>query len=84
MKSNVPHLGCLPTVRISFLDKDMDSVDITDTSYPKFVKSLKCNIADDPKLQIKVADGASPAIIKPGGCFVHLLQFQLPALANVR
>ena len=69
VKSNMPHLGCLPTLRISFLDKDMDWVEFTDTSYPKFVKSVKCDIADDPKLQIKVADGASPAVIKPGGTF---------------
>ena len=67
VRANVPHLGCLPTLRISFLDKDSDWVELTDTSFPKFVKSVRCDMSEDPKLQIKVVDGASPAVIKPPG-----------------
>lgn len=69
VKSNVPHLNAMPSLRIDFLDKDLDWVELTDTSFPKFVKSVKCDVSEDPKLQIKVADGASPAVIKPVSVF---------------
>ena len=69
MKSNVPHLNAMTSLHKDFLDKDLDWVELTDTSFPKFVKSVKCDVSEDPKLQIKVADGASPAVIKPVSVF---------------
>ena len=67
VRANVPHLGCLPTLRIPLLDKDSDWVELTDTCFPKFVKSVRCDMSEDPKLQLKVVDGASPAVIKHPG-----------------
>ena len=65
VKGNVPHLRSMPVLRISFLDKDNDWVDLTDRSFPKFVKCVRCDLGNDARLQIKVADGTSPAVFKP-------------------
>ena len=67
VRANVPHLRCLPTLRIPLLDKDSDWVELTDTSFPKFVKSVRCDMSEDPKFQLKVVDATSPAVIKHPG-----------------
>ena len=37
----MPHLRSIPVLRISFLDRDNDWVDLTDRSFPKCVKYVR-------------------------------------------
>ena len=64
VKENVAHLRSIPTIRITFLNKDNDWVDLTDRSFIKFFKCVKCDVGDNTRLQIRVADGSSPAVFK--------------------
>ena len=59
VKVSVPHLLGMPLLGISSLDKDNVWVDLTNLSFPKFVKCVKCDLGNDTSLQIKVADGST-------------------------
>ena len=62
LKQNVPYLKRFDTLRLTYFDEDDTWIDLTDANYMVFLKNTRCTGgSDQPKLNVKVFDGASPA-----------------------
>ncbi|XP_053388889.1 uncharacterized protein LOC128551949 [Mercenaria mercenaria] len=62
IKQNVQYIRRYDSVRLSYFDEDKVWVDLTDESFMDFLKTTTCTGGtDQPKLNVKVFDGASPA-----------------------
>ena len=67
LKDEIPQLNRLDTVRICFQDEEKTYIDMTPKNYHRFLRlSTHSFQSDVPKINIKVLEGASPAIAKTG------------------
>ena len=65
LKDEVPYLTRLDTLRICFQDEEKTYIDMTPKNFHRFLRlSTFTYQSDIPKINTKVLEGASPAIIK--------------------
>ena len=65
LKNEVPYLTRLDTLRICFQDEEKTYIDMTSKNFHRFLRLSTFTFQSDiPKINIKVLEGASPAIIK--------------------
>ncbi|MCG8033322.1 MAG: hypothetical protein JAZ03_14240 [Candidatus Thiodiazotropha taylori] len=65
LKDEIPQLNRLDTLRVCFQDEEKTYIDMTPKNYHRFLRLSTFTFQSDiPKINIKVLEGASPAIMK--------------------
>lgn len=65
LKEEIPYLNRLDTLRVCFQDEEKTYIDMTPKNYHRFLRLSTFTFQSDvPKINIKVLEGASPAIVK--------------------
>lgn len=65
LKDEIPQLLRLDTLRICFQDEEKSYIDMTPRNFHRFLRLSTYTFQSDiPKINIKVLEGASPAVVK--------------------
>ena len=88
LKEEIPYLNRLDTLRVCFQDEEKTYIYMTPTNYHRFLRLSTFTFQSDvPKINIKVLEGASPAIMnketeKPLGRSSRALNFEFYCIAR--
>ena len=78
----IPRLTKFQVLKVFFLDLENEYTELTECNFHKFVRlaTKSCGSTDMLKINIKVSEGSSPALVKVGDFICHDLDKDKEAL----